>query len=326
MACAGPVTEAGPIGQYVTAGSGWPKDGAGGMTLSYTFEALSSKLDPGAQENEIARALAQWTAYANVTFVPGTNPSGDRTVDIKFASGAHGDGYPFDSPSVLAHTFYPVPLNPEPIAGDMHFNADETWKIGADTDVFSVALHEAGHALGLGHSDKPTAVMYPYYHLSTGLTADDIAGIQSLYGVKSTTSQPPAPPVTPSQPPVTPPSPPAPPAQPPTTPTQPPSPPATPQPAPGAPDGTPPSLAITWPGSSIFSTTDPSITISGIASDNTGVVAVRWSTSTGSSGTAIGTTSWSAVVPLLVGDNVVTVRAYDAAGNVGWRAITVVRH
>jgi hypothetical protein len=29
--------------------------------------------------------------------------------------------------------------------------------------------------------------------------------------------------------------------------------------------------------------------------------------------------------PLLVGTNVVTVRAYDAAGNFSWRTITVVR-
>lgn len=331
MACAGPVAEAGSIGQYVTAGSGWPKDVAGGMTLNYTFEAFSSKLDAGAQESEIARALTQWTAYANVTFAPGANPAGARTVDIKFARGAHGDGYPFDGPGgVLAHTFYPVPLNPEPIAGDMHFDADESWKIGANTDVFSVALHEAGHALGLGHSDKPNAVMYPYYHLVTGLTADDIAGIQALYGVRSTGSEPPAPPATPSQPPATPSqppaTPPAPPSQPPTAPPPPPSPPATPEPAPGVPDRTPPALAITRPGSSIFSTSDPSLTISGTAADNTRVVAVRWATSTGSSGTAVGTTSWSAVVPLLVGDNVVTVRAYDDAGNFGWRAVTVVRH
>jgi len=158
MACAGPVTQAGPVGQYATVGSGWPKDAAGSTTtLSYTFEALTSKLDAGAQESEITRALEQWSAYTNVTLVPGSNPGGTRTVDIKFASGAHGDGYPFQpSGSVLAHTFYPVPLNAEPIAGDMHFNTDEGWQIGANTDVFSVALHEAAT-----HSGWDIAIIPP---------------------------------------------------------------------------------------------------------------------------------------------------------------------
>lgn len=94
----------------------------------------------------------------------------------------------------------PVGLNVEPIAGDVHFNTDEGWQIGANTDVFTVASHEAGHALGLEHSDNPTAVMYADYDLVTGLTADDIRRIQSLYGVKSTTSKPSAPAVPTSRP------------------------------------------------------------------------------------------------------------------------------
>ena len=65
--------------------------------------------------------------------------------------------------------------------------------------------------------------------------------------------------------------------------------------------------------------------MSGTASDNVGVAAVKWSVSTGGSGDAVGTTAWSARVPLLTGTNVVTLRAYDAAGNSGWRTITVVR-
>jgi hypothetical protein len=55
-----------------------------------------------------------------------------------------------------------------------------------------------------------------------------------------------------------------------------------------------------------------------------GVASVKWSVSTGASGIASGTTAWSATVPLLVGTNTVTIRAYDAAGNSSWRAITVV--
>jgi hypothetical protein len=75
----------------------------------------------------------------------------------------------------------------------------------------------------------------------------------------------------------------------------------------------------------MVATSSASIAVSGTASDNVGVTAVAWSTSTGGSGTATGTTQWSATVPLLVGSNVVTIRAYDAAGNSSWRAITVVR-
>jgi hypothetical protein len=55
------------------------------------------------------------------------------------------------------------------------------------------------------------------------------------------------------------------------------------------------------------------------------VAVVKWTTSNGYSGTAAGTGTWSASVPLLVGTNVVTIRAFDAAGNSSWRAITVVR-
>src|SRR5437764_6785399 len=95
----------------------------------------------------------------------------------------------------------------------------EPWRTGAAIDLFSVALYEGGHALGLGHSDRPGAVMYPYYHLATGLTDDDIAGIIALYGASpGSPTQPPAtPPVQPpGQPPVQPPV--TPPAQPPVTP------------------------------------------------------------------------------------------------------------
>lgn len=56
-------------------------------------------------------------------------------------------------------------------------------------DIQAVATHEYGHALGLGHSTDVNATMYPIVDLtSTGgrsIEADDIAGVQALYGPRS---------------------------------------------------------------------------------------------------------------------------------------------
>jgi hypothetical protein len=317
MACPGPLTEAGAIGDYVEEGSGWSKATGGTVALKYFFETLTNKIPAGTVQSEVERAFQVWASYTNVTFSAAQVQGAVRSIDILFASGAHGDPYPFDGPGgVLAHTFYPAPLNNESIAGDMHFDADESWSVGTNTDLFSVALHEAGHALGLGHTSNPGAVMYPYYRMQTGLTSDDVAGIQALYGALS--APPAVPPVaTPAPPTVTPPvvTPPV--VTPPVV--TPPVHPAT------TADTTPPSLSIVSPALTIVATSSATLAVSGTASDNVGVASVKWTVSTGDSGTASGTTQWSATVSLLVGSNVVTIRAYDAAGNSSWRAITVVR-
>src|SRR5262249_27631695 len=154
------------VGQYVKASEGW-KAGANGVELSYVFGSLTPKLAASTIQSEGVRAFQEWAKYGPVRFKPGASATAPQTIAILVASGQHGDGYAFDGPSgVLAHTFYPSPPNAEPIAGDMHFDADEAWGNGQRIDLYSVALHEAGHALGLGHSDKPGAVMYPYYRLN----------------------------------------------------------------------------------------------------------------------------------------------------------------
>lgn len=306
--CPGPMAAAGLMADYALEGQGWPKDSGGNVNLGYFFDSLPTKLDANTARSEIERAFTEWERYANVSFTAAQAEAAERSIDILFATGAHGDSYPFTDATALAHTFYPSPPNTESIAGDMHFNDIEEWGAGTDVDLFSVALHEAGHALGLGHSDDPTAVMYPYYKIAAGLASDDIAAIQALYGARGAAMPAPTPTSAPSPPP---------------TPAS--TPPPSPQPAPIS-DSTPPSISIVSPGGTIVSAYTNSILIGGTASDNVGVTEVDWSSSTGGSGKASGTTNWSATVPLLVGDNVITLKAYDAAGNSGSRPITVVRH
>jgi hypothetical protein len=390
--CLGALTAGVTTSMYVTSGSGWTKDTKGDangqVTLSYFFGSLTPKLPAAQATQAILSALNAWTQYAPIKFIAGQNATSPRTVYILFASGNHGDGYPFDGPGgILAHTFYPAPPNPESIAGDMHFDADEDWHIGANTDLYTVALHETGHALGLAHVDDPAALMYPYYRLGSKIAADDIAGVQSLYGGPQgspapATSTPaltlsisaPAPgysttgsavalagttagaqgtlhiawqtdhgasgaatgtanwtasvplvlgsntitvtaadssrkavatvSVTRTAPP----------------------PGSGPSGTGPAPDHTPPSISITSPAGNLVTTTAGTIDVKGTASDNVGVTKVTWQ-STAASGTATGTNNWTAgSIPLLVGDNTIVVRAYDAAGNMTWRSLLAIRN
>jgi hypothetical protein len=86
-----------------------------------------------------------------------------------------------------------------------------------------------------------------------------------------------------------------------------------------------PTVTITGPTSEpTFYTESATITISGTASDNAEIASVRWSSDRGSSGSCVGSTSWEALgVPLLIGQNVITITAIDEAGNSGSDVLVV---
>ncbi len=341
--CAGALVNGGTVGQIVArVGEGWDGPGRGSARLTFSLERLTAKLSREQLMGDILAALTEWARHAQLDFAQTDQLKASRNLNFLFASGTHGDPFPFDGPGrVLAHTFFPSPPNPEPIAGDLHFDEDEAWQQGY-IDLYTVVLHELGHALGLGHSDHPGAVMYPYYRRAVGLAPEDISALLEMYAARQTPAETPHPAAAPSPAPPAPP--PAPPAVPPPTPSNPPaasptpggstpSPPPPSAPAPGTPasptpvaDRTAPSLTVISPAATTVLTASASIALRGTASDNVGVAGVSWSTNTGYSGIAAGTTAWNvAEVPLLVGTTTITVRARDAAGNTGWRSLVVTR-
>lgn len=137
-----------------------------------------------AERAAVRDAFATWAGVlCGVAFEE--RQSGPADFEIAWATGDHGDGSAFDGVgNTLAHAFYPPPCGGGH-AGKLHFDDAETWSLtgsGGTFDVETVALHEAGHLLGLGHSSVAGSVMFPTYGgVRRSLTQDDVDGIRRLY-------------------------------------------------------------------------------------------------------------------------------------------------
>ncbi|XP_061137678.1 collagenase 3 [Syngnathus typhle] len=143
--------------------------------LNYTPDLKKSDVD-----RAIRTALNVWSDVTPLTFKKLYYGTAD--IMISFGRKEHGDYNPFDGPNgLLAHAYPPG----QGIGGDTHFDEDEHWsKDSSAYNLYIVATHELGHALGMAHSSDSGALMYPIYSYATGypLAEDDIKGIQALYG------------------------------------------------------------------------------------------------------------------------------------------------
>jgi hypothetical protein len=158
----------------------------GGIS-SVLFQTLDAKFSQATWELQFQKAAAVWQAVANINLsqvsdngspeaTNGDQQDDPRFGDIRIGMVNLGSG-------VLGETFLPPPYNGGTAAGDMFLNSTASWQINTDYDLETVAIHEFGHALGLGESQITTACMYAYYNgMKQSLTTDDVAGIQSVWG------------------------------------------------------------------------------------------------------------------------------------------------
>ncbi|XP_012861700.2 interstitial collagenase-like [Echinops telfairi] len=148
--------------------------------LTYRIENYTPDLPRAVVDRAMEKAFQLWSSASPLRFTKLSE--GQADIMISFVWGDHRDNSPFDGPGGnLAHAFQPGPN----LGGDVHFDEDERWTNNCSHyNLYRVAAHELGHALGLAHSTDIGALMYPKYIFSgdVQLSQDDINSIQTLYG------------------------------------------------------------------------------------------------------------------------------------------------
>ena len=186
---------------YVAIGAPWPADdgctsncGGKPFTIKYTIGNVAdgtlkmpndNPLPPTLIRDSINDALRVWAGAVNVNFVE--VPDGPQT-QLRFRR---------------LFINGPDPAPPaDPIAKaqatclgygsgcEVQYDESDPWQeVGTTSapDILGATIHEVGHILGLYHTDVSGANMYWIFHRFNGvgtgqLFADDLAGIQSIYG------------------------------------------------------------------------------------------------------------------------------------------------
>ncbi len=186
---------------YSVSGNAWPTPQL--ITISFMpdgtsvngygsnlFSTFNAKFGSAATwQNQILKAAQYWAQQTNLNFavVPDSGAAGGSG-SYQQGDPGFGDirigGYNFGA-TTLAQTYLPPPANNYSVAGDIQFNTAQPYNIGTTYDLFTVAMHEFGHALGLYHGAAGSVMDGTYTSVKPALTTDDVNGIRSIYSANA---------------------------------------------------------------------------------------------------------------------------------------------
>lgn len=156
---------------------------AGTSSAVFSQQISAGYATPDLFPAEIRDAFSRWDYFSDITFQEVSSATAANVVidwsNIDGASNilAQCQYYYYPSTGLMASatiTFDTSELY-DPSSGSERLSA------GVGT-FYAIALHEIGHAIGIGHYSGELAIMNPYISSLNDLTGSDIAAVQALYG------------------------------------------------------------------------------------------------------------------------------------------------